>query len=205
MSELATALRVFLDARPSEVDVALVGGIAVSTRTEPRFTRDLDFAVAVADDDAAEAYVWRLRQAGYQLGATIEQVAQGRLSTVRLRFEGRGPVLDLLFAASGIEPEVVAAAEPIEIGESVVAPVARVGHLIAMKLVSIDDARRPRDRDDLTKLAAVASPEEWARAAASVDLIEARGFTRGRDLRAALATWRGNAAESPTHSGDRHR
>ena len=43
-----------LDARPSEIDTALVGGIAVSTRTEPRFTRDLDFAVAVADDAAAE-------------------------------------------------------------------------------------------------------------------------------------------------------
>ena len=59
-----------------------------------------------------------------------------------------------------------------------------------MKLVSLDDARRPRDRDDLTKLAAVASPDEWARAAASVDLIDARGFARGRDLRAALASWR---------------
>lgn len=55
MSALATGLRAFLVARPSEIAVALVGGIAVSTRTEPRFTRDLDFAVA---DDA---YVWRLR------------------------------------------------------------------------------------------------------------------------------------------------
>ncbi|MBK9034106.1 MAG: hypothetical protein IPL61_23040 [Myxococcales bacterium] len=102
-------------------------------------------------------------------------------------------MVDLLFAASGIEAEIVAAAEPVEVSEGVVAPVARVGHLIAMKLISLDDAHRPRDRDDLTKLAAVASPDEWDRAAAAVDLIEARSFARGRDLRAALATWHGSA------------
>lgn len=36
---------------------AIVGGLAVSVRTEPRFTRDLDLAVAVSDDQAAEALV----------------------------------------------------------------------------------------------------------------------------------------------------
>lgn len=34
---------------------ALVGGLAVSARTEPRLTRDTDLAVAVADDVEAEA------------------------------------------------------------------------------------------------------------------------------------------------------
>jgi hypothetical protein len=32
-----------------------VGGLAVSSRCEPRFTRDLDLAVASPDDAAAEA------------------------------------------------------------------------------------------------------------------------------------------------------
>lgn len=40
------ALRDFLVIRPPEVPCAVVGGIAVSVRTEPRFTRDLDLAVA---------------------------------------------------------------------------------------------------------------------------------------------------------------
>lgn len=40
---------------------ALVGGLAVSVRTEPRFTRDIDFAMAVADDDEAEAIVYSLQ------------------------------------------------------------------------------------------------------------------------------------------------
>lgn len=186
MSALATALRAFLAAKPAGVAVALVDGVAVSTRAEPRFTRDLDFAVAVADDAAAERYIWELRQRGYQVSASVEQVEQGRLSTVRMRHEGRGPLVDLIFAASGIESEIVSAAEEIEISEGVTAPVAQVGHLIAMKLVSVDDRRRPNDREDLAKLASIANETEWARAAESVALMEARGFARGRDLHGAL-------------------
>jgi len=42
-------------AAPALADhAALVGGLAVSARTEPRFTRDLDVAVAVPDDAGAE-------------------------------------------------------------------------------------------------------------------------------------------------------
>ncbi len=33
---------------------ALVGGLAISVRSVPRFTKDLDFAVAVANDSEAE-------------------------------------------------------------------------------------------------------------------------------------------------------
>ena len=42
----------------------LIGGLAVSVRTEPRFTRDLDFAVAVSDDAGAEALTHALRERG---------------------------------------------------------------------------------------------------------------------------------------------
>jgi hypothetical protein len=40
---------------------ALIGGLAISVRSVPRFTKDLDFAVAVADDSEAEGVVHRLR------------------------------------------------------------------------------------------------------------------------------------------------
>ncbi len=36
------------------VDWAVLGGLAVAARTEPRFTRDIDIAVAVRGDDEAE-------------------------------------------------------------------------------------------------------------------------------------------------------
>jgi hypothetical protein len=193
MNAVEGALRDFLAARPSDVAIAVVGGIAVSARTEPRFTRDLDFAVATGGDDEAERYVFRLRQIGYELVTALQQTTQQRLSTIRLRRRGRGPLVDLLFAASGIEVEVVRAAEPIEIGAGLVADVAQVGHLIAMKLVSRDDERRPQDRGDLAALAKVADPTEWARAEEAVRLIEERGFARKRDLKAALIEWRASS------------
>jgi hypothetical protein len=91
-----------------------------------------------------------------------------------------------LFASCGIEPEIVGAASPLEI-LGVTTAVATVGHLIAMKLVSRDPKRRPRDQQDLVDLARAASTLEWRRAEASVELIAQRGFSRGRDLAAGLA------------------
>jgi hypothetical protein len=88
---------------------ALVGGLAVSARAEPRTTRDVDVVVAVPDDPAAEAFVLELRTRGFRAQAAIEQDPQGRLATVRLVTPGEpahGTVVDLVFASSGIEAEV---------------------------------------------------------------------------------------------------
>ena len=195
MNAVQRALRDFLAVRPAEVASAVVGGIAVSVRTEPRFTRDLDLAVAVGNDEEAANYVFRIRQHGYEIVSALEQTTQHRLSTVRMRRDGRGPIVDLLFAACGIEAEIAQAAEPIEIAAGLVAEVAQVGHLIAMKLVSRDPKRRPRDQQDLVDLANVADDREWQRAEAAIELIRQRGFSRGRDLRAGLAEIRALAKE----------
>ena len=48
----------------------LIGGLAVSVRSEPRFTRDLDIAVAVTDDPSAEGLVHSLSAAGFRAVAT---------------------------------------------------------------------------------------------------------------------------------------
>jgi predicted nucleotidyltransferase len=163
---------------------ALVGGLAVSARTEPRFTRDVDLAVAVSDDAEAEALVHSLLGSGYRVLAMVEQQAQRRLATVRLQLPGEtagGVVVDLLFASSGIEAEVVASAEPLEILPSLTVPVARTGHLITLKLLSRDE-RRPQDAADLQSLVATADATETARAREAARLIVARGFDRGRDL-----------------------
>jgi len=181
MNAVERALRDFLKARPEDVEIAIVGGIAVSARTEPRFTRDLDFAVSVTGDLDAEQYVFRLRQAGYQV-TDLEQMTTARQSTIRMRREGRGPFVDLLFAACGIEPEIVEAAEPAEITRGLVVDVAQVGHLIAMKLVSHDDKRRPHDRTDLLALGRVADKTEWARAEVAIRMIDERGFAAGGTL-----------------------
>lgn len=82
---------------------ALVGGLAVSARAEPRFTRDVDLAVAVGGDAETEALVRELRNRGYEPLEIVEQEATGRLATVRFQPPGgeeHGVVLDLLFASS---------------------------------------------------------------------------------------------------------
>jgi hypothetical protein len=63
---------------------ALIGGFAISVRSTPRFTKDLDFAVAVASDAEAEDVVHRLRARGYQPAEIIEQEYVERLSGVHL-------------------------------------------------------------------------------------------------------------------------
>ena len=104
---------------------------------------------------------------------------------MRVRTRG-GAVVDLLFASSGIEPEIVAAADAIEAVPSFAVPVARIGHLIALKVLARDDRTRPYDRVDLAALLTRADVSALAEARESLTLIMQRGFHRGRDLLAAL-------------------
>lgn len=150
-------------------------------------TRDADFAVAVDSDHEAEQLVASLGAAGFVASVIIEQMATDRLATVRLEHQASpGLFTDLLFSSCGIETEVVAAAERLDVLEGVNLPVASVGHLIAMKLLARDDRNRPNDADDLRALAAVATSADWDQAADAVALVEARGFNRQRDLVGAL-------------------
>lgn len=170
-------------------DWALVGGFAVSARAEPRFTRDIDMAVAVAGDAESEALVRSLLSDGYTPLASVEQDETGRLATMRLvcPVDGDdGVVVDLLFASSGIESEIVAAAETIEIVPGLSMPIATTGHLIALKLLARDDQTRPRDLADLRALRSAATGADLVIAREAVRLIAERGFNRGRDLSAAL-------------------
>jgi hypothetical protein len=153
-------------------------------------TRDADLAVLVADDHDAETLVRELQRRGWRVVAAIEQDAARRLATVRLAVAGedvRGAVVDLLFASSGIEPEIVAAAEPVEVVTGFTVPVARLGHLIALKVLARDDRTRPQDRVDLAALLRRADAAALGEARAALEAVARRGFHRGRDLAAALA------------------
>lgn len=184
MTSLASLLRhVVQTLADSGAGFALVGGLAVSARTEPRFTRDVDVAVAADDDRQAETIV-RALCPPYQVVASLEHDVLGRLAAVRLAEPGvaeTGPVTDLLFASSGIEGEVAAAATPLDVFPAVRVPVAETGHLLALKLLARDD-RRPQDDVDLHALMDVAEQADLDLATRGVALIEQRGAGRGRDL-----------------------
>jgi len=168
---------------------ALVGGFAVSVRTEPRFTRDIDLVVDVGDDAGAEALLRELAARGYRLIAAVEQLAAERLATARLASPTAPEaelIVDLLFASSGVEHEIAEQGEVLRVLEDLVMPVARTGDLIALKLLAQDDVTRPLDAADLRALRAVATAADLAIARDTAALITARGFARGRDLLAAL-------------------
>jgi hypothetical protein len=179
--------RIFGDLSDMGRSGALVGGLAVSARTEPRFTRDVDVAVVVRDDADAERLIHALQQRGYRSFGLVEQAATTRLAAIRLECsEARGipegDVVDLLFASSGIEPEIVIAADDMEILPGVCVRVASIGHLIALKVLSRDDEKRPLDHADLLALLAVATQDDLATARAALTLIEERGYARGKLL-----------------------
>jgi hypothetical protein len=79
VTSLETALRhICADLTRTGHPFALVGGLAVSARTEPRFTRDADIAVAMADDADAERLVRNLRSGGYAVDAVLREQVEPR-------------------------------------------------------------------------------------------------------------------------------
>ena len=165
---------------------ALVGGLAVSIHGEVRFTRDVDLAVAVADDEAAEQLVYGLRSEGFEAVASVEHGERERLSTVRL-LSPLGVKVDLIFASCGIEAEVVERATLIDVPGTGPLPVACVEELVAMKTLSMTQ-RRLQDRIDAQRLLEHTEGLDLERVRANLALIHQRGYDRGEDLEAKLAS-----------------
>lgn len=160
---------------------AVIGGLAVSARAEPRATRDIDVAVAVDGDHQAEQIVSTLTAMGYAIEAVLEHKITGRMATVRLRAPGEsalGVLVDLFFASSGVEPEIVRDAGILELWPEMSLRVAAIGHLLALKVL----AARPKDLEDIQWLLKHASPEDLESAYESLTLIMERGFDRDKDL-----------------------
>ncbi len=161
---------------------ALVGGLAVSARAEPRTTRDVDIAIAVADDAGAERAVLALRQQGYRdAGEMLEHAATGRLATMRMVAPyppEEATVVDLMFASTGIEPEIVGGASAIEVLPGVTVNVASLPHLLAMKVL----AGRLQDTVDFVSLLRRASATDLVAARAALSLMTERGTNRQKDL-----------------------
>jgi hypothetical protein len=53
--------RIFSELGDASVPCALIGGLAVSARAEPRTTRDVDVAISADGDAAAEQLVFHLQ------------------------------------------------------------------------------------------------------------------------------------------------
>jgi hypothetical protein len=184
----AAARRLPRDLRAVGAKWALVGGLAVSAHAGGRATTDVDVAVTVADETEADRLVLGLQGLGYRVATILTDAETGGIETVRLESPaGRGTALlfDLLLHTSGIEPEIVTGAELLEVLPRLHLPVARLGHLVAMKVLSERDDRL-QDRVDLHGLIEAASPEDLNLARVSVELIQVRKPSVAKDLTARL-------------------
>lgn len=186
MSSVIAALRmVATDLNRVGRPWALVGALGVSVHAEPRTTKDIDVAVALADGEELEHLITALEESGYGKRKVLMQSEPTYQLGFRLLIPGprahRIPV-DLLTSSCGIEPEIIKAAEIIELLPGVILPVACLGHLLAMKVLSQNDWDRIRDKADIVALLARASSSDIAVAHEALTLITERGHNRGRAL-----------------------
>lgn len=93
-------------------------------------------------------------------------------------------MVDLLFASSGIEAEVVASAGPVDLPGVGRFPVASTEALVALKVLSMSDTRL-QDRLDVLGLLS-AGPVDLATVRALLAVVRSRGFDRGKALDAEL-------------------
>ena len=150
LADLATWLR------HEQVAFAVIGGLAVGVRGEPRFTADVDVVVGLDLDDAL-LLVDRL--SGSPFRPLFPDVAEAvrTLFILPLRPLATGVRVDVAIGLSGFERQLLARADEVTIADFT-APVATAEDLILMKLL----ASRPRDTDDAEKLAQKHGPNlDW--------------------------------------------
>ena len=135
-----------------------------------------------------------LAVAGYRPLATVEDETVKRLSTTRL-LSPQGVTVDLLFASSGIEAEIVARATDVDLPLVGTVRVARTEELLAMKVLSMRE-NRLQDRIDAQRLLQHAPNLDIAAVRADLELIAARGYHRNQDLLAKLAAVVEEAAQA---------
>jgi len=185
-------IRLSTDLRALRLKWALVGGFAVMLRVESRSTRDLDIVLAFSEDGQTDEAVRGLRMRGYRDHPTKPMLLRkdGRLFGVRLvspvvdADDETLTIVDVLTGCSGVEPELVAAAELLEVLPNTFIPVARPGHLVALKVL----AARPQDLEDVRVLLRGMGDADLKLARESLVLIERRGFLEdsSRSLHAEL-------------------
>jgi predicted nucleotidyltransferase len=167
-----------------QIPWALIGGLAVSIHGAPRTTRDIDLAVFLETETEQDNLVKDLTQAGFFDKQLIMHLSPVRKLGVRLRVPAvsSSVPVDLLYSSSGIEKEVIASAQLVEMFPNIFIPVATLAHLLAMKIVSENEIDRMQDTLDIQGLIKEATQKDLEHAKTAMRLIQQRGFSRGKDL-----------------------
>jgi len=124
------------------VPYALIGGIAVSLRGQPRVTADVDMVIAL-DVDRARELVGRLTGSNFEpLFRGVEEIVEKAL-ILPLRHRSTHIKVDLAIGLSGFERQAIRRANQVHVEETPIL-VASIEDLLIMKAL----AGRPRDDQD---------------------------------------------------------
>ena len=162
---------------------ALIGGLAVSLRGQPRMTVDVDLVI-LADVDQALRLAQELSSTPFEpLFPGVEEVV-ARSFILPLRHRATGIRVDVAIGMSGFEQQAVSRATKVTIGD-VRVPVVVVEDLLVMKAL----AGRPQDEHDIRGLvAAQRDAIDWP---ACLDIAEQLGAAIDVDIAGRLRTARG--------------
>lgn len=133
-----------LDAQ--KIAFAVVGGIAVTLRSEPRFTADVDVVIAV-DIDRAVLLIDQLDASLFEPLVADPRDLVRTAMLLPLRHCDSDITVDVAIGLSGFERLLIDRATLMQVG-LINVPVATAEDLILMKLL----AGRPRDQDDIASI-----------------------------------------------------
>jgi len=181
--------RIAEDLNASSISWCLVGGLAASVYAEPRTTKDIDVVVAIRSEQEIENLKTFLLPRGYATPFVLMHTEPTRRMGWRLittSSRGTELPLDILSSSCGIEHQIVEKSVQLEVLPGVWLPVAALGHLIAMKVLSHHDISRLQDRVDLLALLNVAQSNDIELAREALTQIMQAGHGNGRNLLAEL-------------------
>lgn len=168
------------------ISYALIGGLAISIRGQPRMTADVDVLIA-ADIKRALALAAALPQSSFRpLFEDVEEVIT-RAFLLPLRHRSTNVKVDIAIGLSGFERQAVGRAEPLELAGCTV-PVASAEDLLIMKIL----AGRPQDEQDIRGLLIAQGDQlDWEYC---LHLAADLGEAVGQDLAGRVRTLRGGDA-----------
>ena len=165
--------QVVKDADAERLSYAIIGGWAVQAHTHSRTVdpKDVDMVVATRTPKDVMA---AMEARGYAIIGTQVHPATHEPEIARLSVPGHADGtpngVDIFFSGLGVERDVVDSAQRMQPYEGLEAPVAALGPMCAMKLMSAEAPdRRARDMRDLEELVALEDPRSAKQAAVLYD------------------------------------
>ena len=152
---LVTLQRLVAELDEFQIPYAIIGGVAVSIRSVPRYTQDVD-AVLWVGEYGWEELINQITRRGLKTRAT-DPVGFARQNRLLLLTDEDGVHIDLSFGALPFEEDMVRNAEPIEIGHGCVAAIATAEALVLMKAI----AWRPKDKQDIREIVSLNPDLNW--------------------------------------------